>query len=157
MFKLSNKIKILLPILIGLLLLIGFTTNISYQNSTIPEVSPETENDYVPTWEEVKAKYSEEVIYEPKYVKVKYREDLIDIGHPRFEYLDTSNSSFVRGALYDKENSYLVIKLKETYYHYCGLPLEIWKKFKKADSFGSYYLNYIKGYYDCRINYAPEY
>ena len=29
----------------------------------------------------------------PNYVYVKYRNDKVDVAHPRFEYLDTSKSS----------------------------------------------------------------
>jgi len=142
MFKLNHNVKVFLLILISFLLLISLTSNISSQNSTISEVL--SEND-------------EEIDYKSIYVKVKYREDPVDIGHPMFEYLDTSKSSFVRGAWYDKDNCYMVIKLKETYYQYCGMPSEIWTIFKKTDSFGTFYNTYIKGYYDCRINFVPAY
>ncbi len=98
-----------------------------------------------------------EITYEDNYIKVKYRDDLVNIGHPRFEYLDTSKSSFVRGAWYDEDNSYMIIKLKETYYHYCGMPLVVWTIFKKEDSFGTFYNTWIKGHYDCRLNYVPVY
>lgn len=138
MFKLSNKKKILLPILIGMLLLISLTIIAQSQDK-------------------IQSAVEGEISYKPNYVKVKYKDDLVDIGHSRFEYLDTSKSSFVRGAWYDKSNSYMIIKLKETYYQYCGMPLKIWTQFKKADSFGTFYKNYIKGYYDCRINYIPTY
>jgi hypothetical protein len=90
MFKLSQNKRILLPliIIIGIFLLIGYVTvsNIESQNSTVSEVQLEVE---------------EEVNYEHNYVKVKYSEDPVDIGHPRFGYLDTSKSSFIRGAWYD--------------------------------------------------------
>jgi len=133
--------KKLLPLIIVIFLLIGFVINTGSQESPISEAQPK----------------EEEVTHEPNYVKVKYREDLVDIAHPRFEYLDTSRSSFVRGAWYDEDNIYMVIKLKETYYHYCGMPKNIWSSFKMADSFGTFYNIYIKGHYDCRINYVPEY
>lgn len=93
----------------------------------------------------------------PNYVTIKYRDDSVDIGHSRFEYLNTSKSSFVRGAWYDKENEYMVIKLKETNYHYCSLSRHVWSAFRKADSFGSYYEDKIKGNYDCRVNFVPKY
>ncbi|NVM47002.1 MAG: KTSC domain-containing protein, partial [Candidatus Lokiarchaeota archaeon] len=61
------------------------------------------------------------------------------------------------GTWYDEDNSYMIIKLLATYYHYCGFPSEIWSAFKEADSFGTYYIKYIKGHYDCRCNYVPKY
>jgi hypothetical protein len=38
----------------------------------------------------------------PKHVVwVKYRQTPVDVADPRFEYLDTSRSSFITGAWYD--------------------------------------------------------
>ena len=91
------------------------------------------------------------------YVTVKYHDDLVDIAHSRFEYLDTSKSSFVNGAWYDKGNEYMVIRLKETYYHYCGMPKNAWISFKDVSSFGTYYTDSIKGDFDCRNNFIPSY
>lgn len=93
----------------------------------------------------------------PNYVTIKYRTSQVDIANPRFEYHDTSNSSFVRGAWYDKSNSYMIINLSGTYYHYCALPVSTWEDFKSADSAGTYYNGSIKGNYDCRQNYVPSY
>ena len=63
----------------------------------------------------------------------------------------------VRGAWYDDENQYMVINLNGTYYHYCGMPESVWNTYEKANSFGSSYNAYIKGNYDCRDNYVPQY
>lgn len=90
-----------------------------------------------------------------QYVNVKYRDDMVDIGNPRFEALDTSKSSFINGAWYDSGNEYMIIKLDSTYYHYCELPETVWNTFKKADSFGSYYNSSIKNKYDCREGHIP--
>jgi len=90
-------------------------------------------------------------------VYVKYRDTLVDIGHPRFEYLDTSKSSWVRGAWYDDDNQYMIINLSGVNYHYCGMSKSAWDLFKKASSFGSYYNTYIKGRYDCRTYPVPDY
>ncbi len=91
------------------------------------------------------------------YVEIKYREDKVDISHSRWEYLDTSKSSWIRGAWYDKGNQYMIINLNGTRYHFCELPSSTWNRYKKAESFGSDYNEYIKGNYDCRIYYTPEY
>src|SRR3990172_6612297 len=90
-------------------------------------------------------------------VMVKYRTTPVDLADPRFGYLDTSRSSFVTGAWYDESNSYMVIGLKGTYYHYCRMPREAWESFCSADSFGRHYNRFIKGQYDCRLGGVPDY
>lgn len=100
---------------------------------------------------------TKQVAHQENYVPVKYSDNKVDIGDSRFEYLDTSKSSFIRGAWYDKDNGYMIINLNRTYYHYCSMPSTVWESFKLADSFGSYYNKYIKGNYDCRINPIPDY
>jgi hypothetical protein len=58
----------------------------------------------------------------PKHVVwVKYRQTPVDLADRRFEYLDTSRSSFITGAWYDGSNSYMVIGLRGTYYFDCRL------------------------------------
>jgi len=91
------------------------------------------------------------------YVDVKYREEPVDIADQEFEELDTSKSSFIRGAWYDEDNDYMIINLDGTYYQYCGMLNRTWASFKTADSFGSHYNKYIKGEYDCRLNKVPNY
>ena len=144
MKKLNKNMRILLPLILGIFLLVGYATvtNTEYQENAVNEIQPEEK---------------EGVTFEHNYVNVKYRDDPVDIGHPRFDYLDTSKSSFIRGAWYDEDNGYMIIKLNITYYHYCGLLPDIWSDFKKAGSFGTYYNIYIKGNYDCRCNYVPKY
>ena len=99
---------------------------------------------------------SQEIKRASKVVRVKYRNTSVDRASGDFEYLPTS-SSFVNGAWYDQSNKYMIIKLMDTYYHYCGLPTTTWSSFKKASSFGTYYNSYIKGNYDCRQGYVPNY
>ena len=94
----------------------------------------------------------------PKHVVwVKYRQTTVDLADSRFEYLDTSKSSFVTGAWYDRINSYMVIGLRGTYYHYCRMPKNAWDSFRSADSFGRHYNAVIKGNYDCRLGGVPAY
>lgn len=124
-------------LILGIFLLAGCASNPEYQKNTVA--------------------VEDEVTFEHNYVNIKYRENSVDVGDPRFEYLNTSKSSFVRGAWYDDDNKYMVINLKGTNYHYCGLPVSTWSSFKKADSFGTYYNKYIYQNYDCRINYVPTY
>lgn len=91
------------------------------------------------------------------YVSVKYRSDKVDIANPRFEYLDTSESSWVGGAWYDANNEYMIINLSGTYYHYCSMPESAWNSFKSASSFGTSYNQSIKGNYDCQTHPVPKY
>lgn len=81
-----------------------------------------------------------------KVVNIKYG-DSINIS--QWEALDTSKSSFVEGAWYDKNSSQTVIKLNGSYYKYCNFPTNIWKNFKSSESFGNYYNSNIKGNYIC--------
>src|SRR5436190_24220389 len=42
-----------------------------------------------------------------KWMQIKYRSDAVDLDNPRFEYTNTSASSFVEGAWYDAANQYM--------------------------------------------------
>jgi KTSC domain-containing protein len=90
-------------------------------------------------------------------VWVKYRQTPVDLADRRFEYLDTSRSSFITDAWYDSSNSYMVIGLRGTYYHYCRMPRNAWNSFRAADSFGRHYNAFIKGNFDCRLGGVPVY
>jgi hypothetical protein len=89
-------------------------------------------------------------------VWVKYRQTPVNVASRRFEYFDTSRSSFITGAWYDKGNGYMVIGLRETYYHYCRMPKDVWDSFRRAESLGQHYNGFIKGHYDCRLGGVPE-
>jgi len=91
------------------------------------------------------------------YIDVQYRKDPVNIEDQNFEYLNTSKSSFIRGAWYDKSNGYLIMNINEKYYHYCETPESIWAELQKTSSFGSYYNAKIKGNYDCRERTVPSY
>lgn len=93
----------------------------------------------------------------PRYVDVKYRDDPVEIKTDNWESIDTSRSSFIRNARYDKDQQYMIIDLDGTNYHYCGLPGYIWESFKDSSSLGSYYNEHIRGNYDCRTNSPPSY
>ncbi len=78
-------------------------------------------------------------------LSIKYRPDSVDVAKPYFESIDTSESSLVSGAWYDKSHSYMIINLRGTNYHYCGLTNDVWNAFKLTLSKGSFYNNSIKG------------
>lgn len=91
------------------------------------------------------------------YVNVKYRDTQVDIGNGQFTCIATNESSFVRGACYDKNNKYMLIGLKGTVYHYCNLDKSVWINFTKTKSFGTYYNKCIKGKFSCKSGGAPLY
>jgi len=90
------------------------------------------------------------------YVNVKYRSTKVDINN-NFVELDTSKSSFIKWAWYDESKEYMIIKLKNTNYHYCWIDRDTWNWFKNADSFGKYFNIYIKNKFDCRVWDVPNY
>jgi len=91
-------------------------------------------------------------------VNVKYRGP-VDLKP--FTCQDTK-SSFVNRVCYDAANQYMIILLKETYYHYCEIPKSTVDALLSADSKGRYYNANIKGTgkdgpYDCRTHRVPQY
>jgi hypothetical protein len=79
-----------------------------------------------------------------------------------FECRDINRSSFIQRVCYDKAQSYMVINLKGTYYHYCELPPATFDNLMGAPSMGQFYNQNIKGAgpdgpYDCRTHRVPTY
>ena len=71
------------------------------------------------------------------------------------ENLNTSNSSWVKGASYfscDGITGYFILKTEMQEYIYSGVPVEIWNGFKNAESCGSYYDYNIKHHYYFNLN-----
>jgi hypothetical protein len=92
-------------------------------------------------------------------VSVKYRGP-VDLKP--FACTDTPRSSFIRRVCYDKAQSYMLIQLKNVWYHYCEIPASTVSSLLTADSAGRYYLANIKGSgkdgpYDCRTHRVPNY
>jgi|COG998Drversion2_1049125.scaffolds.fasta_scaffold578617_1 hypothetical protein len=90
-------------------------------------------------------------------INVKYRDTTVDVGNGHFEKLNLKPSSFVNEMYYNNKNRYLLVKLKNTFYHYCGLPPVVVENWINASSLGRYYNYNIKGNFDCRINPVPTY
>jgi len=72
-----------------------------------------------------------------------------------FECSNTS-SSFVHRICYQEKSNYLIVRLKNTYYHYCRLPERVYNNWLSASSKGRYYNGNIKGNYDCRMGGVPN-
>ena len=75
-------------------------------------------------------------------VDVKYR-GAVDLKP--FACTDTPRSSFIQRVCYDKGQSYMLISLRGTYYHYCELPPATFEEFVTAPSMGQFYNQRIKG------------
>lgn len=91
-------------------------------------------------------------------VQVKYRGP-VDLKP--FVCTDTV-SSFVNRVCYDKANSYMLILLKSTWYHYCEIDAATVSSLISASSVGRYYNANIKGSgtdgrFDCRTHRIPKY
>jgi hypothetical protein len=92
-------------------------------------------------------------------VDVKYRGP-VDLK--TFDCRDTPRSSFIQRVCYDKAQSYMLINLRGTFYHYCELPPATFDGLMGAPSMGQFYNTNIKGSgsdgpYDCRTHWMPGY
>jgi hypothetical protein len=94
-------------------------------------------------------------------VTVKYRDTSVCLD--TFACTETSQSSFVREICYDAAKSYMLIKLNETWYHYCAVDHPSVDNLVHASSVGTYYNQHFRsqgslhGPFDCRDHPAPDY
>lgn len=100
---------------------------------------------------------STEVQSEP--VDVKYRGQ-VDLK--TFQCQDTPRSSFIQRVCYDEPQSFMIINLRGTNYHYCELPASKYNALLAAPSMGQFFNQNIKGSgsdgpYDCRTHRVPTY
>jgi hypothetical protein len=68
-----------------------------------------------------------------------------------------TRSSFIKRVCYDEAHSYMLIKLNETWYHYCAIDAGTVDGLKNTESMGRYFNGSIKGHFDCRTNPPPKY
>jgi hypothetical protein len=87
-------------------------------------------------------------------VDVKYRGP-VDLTP--FKCESTDRSSFIRRVCYDATNSYMIVQLNQTYYHYCDIDSVTVGAFEAAESIGRYFNASIKGQFDCRTGHVPAY
>lgn len=88
---------------------------------------------------------------------VKYKDTPVDVDNGHFEELKLKPSSLVKEMFYDERGNYLLVSLKNTFYHYCGINKQVVNTWVNSDSLGRFYLNNIKGSFDCRIFPIPNY
>jgi hypothetical protein len=87
-------------------------------------------------------------------VNVKYR-GLVNLAP--FACEDITRSSFIERVCYDPKNTYMLIDLKGTWYHYCEIDQQTVSDLLAAGSMGRYYNASIKGRFDCRTHRVPDY
>ncbi len=103
-----------------------------------------------------KKNFSESETNHEKIITVKYRGN-INVNNGYFQELNLRPSSFIKSMHYDKNNNYLLVRLKNTYYHYCSIPQSVVSDWRSSSSLGRYYNYNIKGNYDCRVYPVPNY
>ncbi len=89
-------------------------------------------------------------------IYVQYRGN-VNVDNGYFEQINLKESRFVKEMYYDTGNKYLIVRLKNKYYHYCSIPKSTVNKWTSSSSLGKFYNLNIKGNYDCRINPVPTY
>jgi hypothetical protein len=94
-------------------------------------------------------------------VTVKYRDTLVCLD--TFTCIETPQSSFVRTVCYDATKSYMLIKLNDTWYHYCAVDRTSFDNLTKCPSVGKCYNDnfrshgQVHGPFDCRDHPVPDY
>jgi hypothetical protein len=87
-----------------------------------------------------------------------YNEALIAIQNTKFlieDEVNTSTSSWIRSASYyscDGKVGYFILGTDKRDYIHANLPFAMWKAFKQANSFGSYYNTHIKNRYQLTLS-----
>jgi len=85
----------------------------------------------------------------PEFVQVEYK-GLVTVDPSTCRGI--TDSTLVKRICYDENKKYLIIKLQEKYYHYCGIPKATIDNLLIAESKGGFYNTHIKGQenFDCR-------
>lgn len=80
----------------------------------------------------------------------------------KFACQDVDRSSLVTRVCYNEEKSYMIIRLKQQDYHYCGVDPQTVSDLLTAQSMGRFYNQNIKvgatnGRFDCRLHPVPTF
>lgn len=86
-------------------------------------------------------------------VSVKYRGP-VDLSP--FACTAIERSSFIHRVCYDVADVYMIVKLNDTYYHYCDIDKGTVNAFLGAESMGRFFNVSIKGRFDCRTGHVPN-
>ena len=87
-------------------------------------------------------------------VYVKYRGP-VDLAP--FQCETVKRSSVISQLCYDPTERYVIVALRDAYYHYCDVPPEVVASWRGAQSMGRFYNANVKGRYDCRTGHVPRY
>ena len=84
------------------------------------------------------------------------------VSADQFDCHDIDRSSVVKRVCYNEANAYMIIRLKSTDYHYCGVDAATVEEFLAASSMGRFYNQNIKvdangGRFDCRTHTVPTF
>jgi hypothetical protein len=90
----------------------------------------------------------------PEVVIVRYRGP---VSLAAFNCDAVTRSSFIDRVCYDKPNSYMLIDIRGTWYHYCEIDADTVSNLMAADSMGRFYNQSIKARFDCRTHRVPHY
>lgn len=69
-------------------------------------------------------------------ITVKYRATPVDVSNGHFQEFALKPSSLVQEIFYDLGNEYLLVRLKQTFSHYCGIPKAAVREWVAASSLG---------------------
>lgn len=96
---------------------------------------------------------------EPAGVHVKYRSTPVNVATGNFEYWIPQSQGNVLEAWWDIRNQYLLINVRGTVYHYCGVSFQAWKDLTGSSAADFQYDTFIKGHtrFDCRRTQPPTY
>ena len=93
----------------------------------------------------------------PEHFK-SYQEAISLVKNSKFEIVETVNTSkslWIQSAYYyscNRVTGYFILKAHGKEYIHQDMPLDVWKNFKNASSFGSYYDAHIKHKYQLYLN-----
>ena len=87
-------------------------------------------------------------------VQVKYRGP---VNLAAFTCEAIKRSSFIERVCYDAKNTYMLIDLSGTWYHYCEIDQGTVSSLLAAESMGHFFDTSIKGSFDCRTHRVPAY
>ena len=87
-------------------------------------------------------------------ISVKYRGP---VSLAPFKCDEITRSSFINRVCYDAANSYMLINLSGTWYHYCELDPDTLANLMAAESMGRFFDKSIKKQFDCRTHHIPQY
>ncbi|MBU0584028.1 MAG: KTSC domain-containing protein [Alphaproteobacteria bacterium] len=93
-------------------------------------------------------------------VTVKYRDGPVDLAN--FDCTGDLDSSLVKRICYSAANSYMLIRLKGTWYHYCEIDTGTVDALLNAESLGRFYNQSVKdsgtgGRFSCRDSAVPKF